>query len=269
MSKSCATGDYRVPPVMRAFQLLRYIGDGHDCSNVQQVSRALGISRTTLIRLLQTLKDEGAIERLADGQGYRLGISLVSLASRALQERDLVAVALPVLRALSDAQGLSAYLGIRDGDSSLYLARQTPERSLVSNIRVGSRLPLPATSIGRILLAHLDPAQVSQLVPEARLDELSAGLFHDPEALQAALRQDRAANLSWSAGHYETDVGSCAAALRDAGGEVVGAINLVGARPLFEVGHPRRSELADALGRAAGRISAELGYSGIGSGGVS
>ena len=63
---------YAVPPVERALKLLRHIGAGDPVINVSRIAAALGINRTTLIRLLHTLEAERFIERRPDGVGWRL-----------------------------------------------------------------------------------------------------------------------------------------------------------------------------------------------------
>lgn len=160
---------FGVPPVTRAFHLLRYIGDGNSCANPSRASKDTGINRTTLLRLLETLVQERMIEPKGDGGGFVLGTGLIHLAARALYSRDIVQIAQPELKDLAANLGLSTHLGIIDGAEILYLLRETPNLHLVSNIRVGSRLPIHATTIGRIILAHLDPATRDQLLADSDL----------------------------------------------------------------------------------------------------
>lgn len=75
---------YSVPPVERALNLLRYIGNGKKCRNLSTASKELGINRTTLIRLIHTLADNRMIEEIEEGAGYRLGPGLISLAAQAI-----------------------------------------------------------------------------------------------------------------------------------------------------------------------------------------
>ncbi|MFC6669845.1 helix-turn-helix domain-containing protein [Marinobacterium aestuariivivens] len=139
--------DYRVPPVMRAFHLLRFIGSGQDCSNVQQAAQALGINRTTLIRLLQTLLAERAIARTTDGRGYRLGPGLVSLAAQALEQQDLVEVARPVLLRLSgsSASRPTSAFAMATARSIWQDRRRNAAWSAISGSAVGCRCRPPVS----------------------------------------------------------------------------------------------------------------------------
>ena len=89
------------------------------------------------------------------GAGYQVGLSLLEVGARALFSQDFVQVAMPVLTRLAETLQLSAHLGVLDGTDVLYLVRRTPNTPLASNIRVGSRLPAHATTMGRMLLAYM------------------------------------------------------------------------------------------------------------------
>ena len=65
---------YASPPVQRAARLLRYIAEGDAVTNMSETARALGINRTTLVRLLHTLSAERFIEPRPGGNGWRIGV---------------------------------------------------------------------------------------------------------------------------------------------------------------------------------------------------
>ena len=254
---------YSVPPVERALKLLHYIGSGQRARNLSTVSRELGINRTTLIRLIHTLLAHRMIEELGDGGGYRLGAGLVSLGAQAIQDRDIVLVCQPILRALCAETGMSAHLGILDGQEIIYLGREAPNSHLVSNVRTGSRLSAPASSIGRAILAEFSDTQLRQLFAEGMPPPTTD---KSPQSLDAILRQahhDKAEGYAWSRGNYEAGIGSCAAAVFDHTGQVVGSINVSGPDARFAEGDAGRDPtLIAAVTSAARQASAALGYSG-------
>ena len=251
---------YSVPPVERALKLLHYIGSGQRARNLSTVSRELGINRTTLIRLIHTLLDHRMIEELGDGGGYRLGAGLVSLGAQAIQDRDIVQVCQPILRTLCTETGMSAHLGILDGREIIYLGREAPNSHLVSNVRTGSRLSAHASSIGR---AEYPDTQLRQLFSEGLPPPTTD---KTPQSIDAILRQahhDKATGYAWSQGNYEAGIGSCAAAVFDHTGQVVGGINVSGPEARFADGDAGRDvALIAAVTTAAKKASAVLGYSG-------
>lgn len=251
---------YAVPPVARAFKVLRHIATGDELRNIASSARALLISRTTLIRLLATLEAERMIERTGDGAGYKLGLGLAGLAAQALFSADIVEIADPILAELAETLGLSAHLGVLEGREVLYLARRTPNLHLVSNVRIGSRLPAHATTLGRIILAHMPSAEVDRVYAGAVLKPATSKTPTTLSALMRQLTADRAAGLAWSTSNFEAGISSVAAPVFDHAGIVTGAINVTGPNRSFEAGAQRSAEIETAIRDAAERISSRLGF---------
>jgi DNA-binding IclR family transcriptional regulator len=251
---------YLSPPVQRATRLLRRIAEGDAVTNMSRTARELDISRTTLLRLLHTLEAERFIESRGEAAGWRIGTALIGLAARAFGE-DLAEAAEPALTRLAEELRLSAHLGVLDRREVVYLVRRTPNLSFGSNIRVGSRLPAHAANMGRIILAHLPEAEVRRLYAGAPMPAATPHTATTVEALLARLATDRAEGLAWSEGHYERGIGSVAAAVRDAAGRPVAAINVSGQVASFE-GAEARARIGAAVAAAAAEISARLGFAG-------
>ena len=253
---------YLSPPVQRAARLLRHIAEGDPVTNMAKTARELGINRTTLLRLLHTLESERLIEpRGAQTPGWRIGLGLIGMAAQAFFSDDMVQVAVPVLTRLAEALGLSAHLGVLDGLEVVYLVRRTPNHAFASNIRAGSRLPAHAANMGRIILAHLPPATVAALYPGTAMASVTPHTAITPKALRAKLDADREAGLAWSDGQYESGISSVAAAILDASGQPVAAINVSGQSVSFE-GAKRRAEIGRVTAEAAEEISRHLGWHG-------
>ena len=142
-----------MPPVVRAIKVLRHIAAGKSVANQAQAARALGINRTTLLRLMHTLEVEGLIEAVPGGTDYVLGGGIVELARAKLSSLDVAHIAAPVLAELAARLGLSCHLGVLDGREVVYVVRHAPDVPLVSNVQVGTRLPAHASTIGRAILA--------------------------------------------------------------------------------------------------------------------
>ena len=254
-------GPYIAPPVQRAARLIRHVADGNPVLNMSETAKALAINRTTLLRLLHTLEVEGFLERRPGGAGYQIGLDLLAIGARALFSQDLVQVAAPVLTRLSETLQLSAHLGVLDGTDVLYLVRRAPNTLLASNIRAGSRLPAHATTMGRVLLGHLAPAELETRYAGGRLASYSEHTATSLTALRTLLERDRRAGIAWSDGHFERGISSAAVPVLDFGGAVVGAINVSGPVGAF-AGGERRAEIERGLRAAGVEISRRLGWVG-------
>ncbi|MGX1096917.1 IclR family transcriptional regulator [Amorphus sp. MBR-141] len=251
---------YSVPPVQRALALLRYVAAGNRCRNVSRAAKELGINRTTFIRLIATLQAERLVEEIDDGGGYRLGPGFLALAADALNARDVVQLARPVLAGLVRDLGLSAHFAVLDGREIVYLARQSPNAHLVSNVREGTRLPAHATTMGRILLAQLSPEELAARYSDADLASFTPKTATTVEALQTQLADDRALGIARSVANFELGIGSCACAVFDHLGRPAGAVNVSGPDAAFAPQNGRAGEIEAGLRAAADAISVSLGH---------
>lgn len=254
------TAAYDVPPVTRAMALLRYIAAGNRCRNIAKASLAVGINRTTLIRLLHTLEREQMIEKAGEGEGFVLGFGVLELASSLLGSRDIVHAARPVLQQLAAETGLSAHLGVLAGTEVIVLVRETPEARLISNISVGSRLPAYATVMGRMILSHMDPAAVRALFDGYNFAAITAQTPTTMDSLMGQLEADRAAGIAWSVAFFEEGIGSCSCVVLDQSGGPAGAISLSGPQAQFEPGSDKREQIAAGVADAARRLSTIMGH---------
>ncbi len=248
---------YLSPPVQRAAALLRQIAGGDRVDNMSRTARALDINRTTLLRLLHTLHAEQFIEPDGERGGWRIGIGLIGLAAQAFYSQDLVQAAVGAADRLVENFGLSAHLAVLDGREVVFVLRRTPNLFIASNIRVGSRLPAHAANLGRIILAHLPDEQVERLYRNRTMPAVTAHTPTTLAQLRRRLQEDREAGLAWSDGYVEAGLISVAAAVFDATGSPVAALNVSGRSSDFE---GQRERIGAALRDAAESISRRLGW---------
>jgi DNA-binding IclR family transcriptional regulator len=250
---------YASPPVQRMARLLRRIAEGDAVTNMSRTARELGINRTTLLRLLHALEGERFIEPRSEGQGWRIGVGLITLTAQAFFSEDLVQTAVPVLTRLAATLTLSAHLAVLDGQEIVYLVRRVPNHAFASNIRIGSRLPAHAANMGRIILANLPRERVDRLYAGVDLRPVTPLTSVTPLQLQTQLDADHALGLAWSDGNYEAGISSVAAAIFDVSNAPVAACNVTGQTAQFE-GAERRAQIGAAVKEAAREISLRLGW---------
>ncbi|WP_018698511.1 IclR family transcriptional regulator [Amorphus coralli] len=251
---------YEVPPVKRAIAVLKYVGAGNSCANISRAAKDLSINRTTLIRLLHTLREERMIEERDENAGYRLGLGLIGLATESMNGRDVIQVGRPRLATLATTIGLSAHLGVLDGHEVIYLVRESPNSHLVSNVREGTRLPAHATTMGRIILAYLPEDELAALYRDAPMEGFTDRTATSFEALTEQIAADRATGIAWSAANFEPGIGSCACAVFDHRDRPVAAINVSGPEHVFRQDESRLAVIGDAVQATAREISERLGH---------
>ncbi len=121
---------YAVPGLERGLNILRLFSRARRAISAPEMARELGIPRSTVFRLAQTLEAMGFLRRLDNGRDYALGPAVLSLGFEYLGSLDLVELANPVLARLRDQTGCSAHLAIRSGtDTGTPAARRSRARS--------------------------------------------------------------------------------------------------------------------------------------------
>lgn len=247
-----------VSPVIRAMRLLRFIAEGGSTTNLSEVGRRIDVNRVTVMRLLATLEHEGMVERLPQG-GHQAGFALLKLGAKVLAGKDLTVFARRVLATLSESLRLSAYLGVLDGGDVLYLLRDMPQTSLVSNIQVGSRVPAHLTTPGRMLIAGLPEDTLRERLGEEPLATVTGQSPATYARLGDILAADRERGCAWSFSAFEPGIDSCAAPVFDASGATVAAISVAGPDIRFERDPDLRERVEREVKRAARDLSGLLG----------
>lgn len=119
-----------------------------------EIRRRTGLAKGTLHRMLGELVEHRLLER-SDGR-YRLSRLVFELGMRASVERGLLEVATPFLEDLYERTHETVHLGVREGAEVVYVAKMGGHRQVAAPSRLGGRMPLHATAIGKVLLAHAD-----------------------------------------------------------------------------------------------------------------
>jgi len=135
----------------RGLTVLELLARTPEGMTITEIAHALGIGRTVVYRLVVTLESHSLVRRAGDGRA-RLGLGILALAHQA--QPLLRDIATPVLRALAEDTGATAYFGVVDGGELLSVAGAEPGSAEVHvAFRVGTRSPLERGAAGRAILA--------------------------------------------------------------------------------------------------------------------
>src|SRR6476661_9084878 len=148
------SGDF-VQSLERGLAVIRAFGAQRPALTLSEVARQTGVSRAAARRFLHTLVELGYVA--TDGREFSLRPAVLDLGYAYLSSLSLPEIALPHLEILSEQTGESSSVAVLDGPDIVYVARVATHRIMSAAIRVGTRFPAYATSMGRALLAHADP----------------------------------------------------------------------------------------------------------------
>ena len=243
--------------LFRGLAVIEAVAEG--AQSLQRIGEVVGCTRSTTHRLVSALVQAGYLRSGAGG--YSLGSRLIELGFRARSQIPLVELARAHLCRLSEACGDTIHLAVREQDDVFYLDKIPGERGLEMRSRVGLRMPLALTGVGKALMLDLNDQQWEELYKAGVARRVGPGLREQftawPEYL-AQLRSYATAGYSLDLEENELGIRCVAAPIRDAAGAIVAAISVAGA--ITYMPEARLEELRPAVIQTAQAISLELGW---------
>jgi IclR family transcriptional regulator, pca regulon regulatory protein len=192
---------------------------------IAELSLRTGIPRSAVRRCLYTLERLGYAA--VDGRRFVLGPKVLSLGAAYATSTTLTAAAQRFLDQVSARVHESCSLATLDEGEILYLIRAASGQRIMSvDLRPGSRLPAYCTSLGRVLLAHLAPAELRAYLARTRLVPHTERTVTSRERLLQLLEGIRRVGFAVVDQELELGLRSIAVPVRDGAGRVVAAMNV-------------------------------------------
>jgi DNA-binding IclR family transcriptional regulator len=226
-----------------------------------ELSRRIGIPRTTTFRLLQTLEALGFLERVNGDRNFRLGVAVLRLGFEYVNSLELTDLGTPILERLRDATGLSTHLLIRDQRDVVFVAKAQSHEPLFSSVKVhvGTRLPAHATVHGHVLMGDLSLAALKALYPEAQLEKYTERTPATVDELFERVQECAALGYGLSEASFERGISVVTAPVRDHSGAIVAAVTAT--VPRSDIGaEDEKSRLVEMICAAAMELSTRLNY---------
>ena len=182
---------YQAPTVKKAFQILDLVARRDKRLTISDLSRELGISKSTVQGIAQALEGIGAVVRDKKTKRYTLGITLFELAHTVYARIDLKDIAHQILEDLMRSTRQTVFLGIRSGDrvSIIDIVESTQDLKITAHI--GARIPLLVGATGKVFMASLAEDEAAQMVRTVGLRRITERSITDPERYLEEVRKAR------------------------------------------------------------------------------
>ncbi|MGW7318280.1 IclR family transcriptional regulator [Streptomyces sp. NPDC054865] len=171
-----------VKSAVRTVLLLEHFAARPGLHSLADIQNDLSLPKSSLYMLLRTLVSLGWVETDATGTRYGIGVRALLVGSSYIDGDEVVAAARPTLDRLSDDTTETIHLARMDGTSVVYLATRQSQHYLRPFTRVGRRLPVHSTALGKALLATHTDEEVRRLLPR-RLEAVTQHTITDREQL--------------------------------------------------------------------------------------
>ncbi len=256
MSNKAGGNHSTVQSVDRAITVLEILADSGE-AGVTEIAGKLGVHKSTAFRLVAALEGRGLVEQNAERGKYRLGMGILHLAGATTASLDLVQESRPPCRALAAETNETVNLAILSEGSALYLDQVSGSSALQSHNWVGQRIPLHATSNGKVLLSGLADNDIARIVARP-LRAYTPTTITTMKGLMAAVATVRVTGHAIAVDEFELGLSAVAAPVRNLHGDVIASVSVSG--PTFRLDSDRMNAIVEDTQRTAGAISQRLGW---------
>jgi IclR family KDG regulon transcriptional repressor len=251
---------YPVKSLAKALRILDTVGHYQHGTSIAALSKELKMGKSTVHRLLATLRDFDLIWFDPTTSNYALGARILRWSDLLVQQNLLVRHGLPILRDLVSAGRETANLAILEGTEILYVAQFESMERLRLSEAVGNRQPAHSTALGKALLATMSDGEFEQLYGKVEvLKSLTANTIVDKRRLKEHLHKVRNEGVAYDFEENVAGVICLGAAVRNFTGKPIAAMSV--SLPIQRLRGDNLITLREHLLEAVNRLSSELGYS--------
>lgn len=226
---------------------------------ISELSVRLGLAKSTVYRLMNTLHQSRLVEKNHETQKYHLGIAAFELGFIVYHSMELRRVAFPILDKLAKSIRRVVRLGVYDNGGVVYLCKQTFEGENGTISKIGDRVPSYCTAVGKLLLAFQHEKEVERVL-ESGLKAYTAKTITSPLRLKQQIQEIKKSGFAVT--NEELRIGLCSVAVpvfNDLG-KMIAAISVTGSKSQFA---PQQIQLYIQEMRTSSRLITErlgLGY---------
>ena len=249
-SEDLAEGQ-RIEALQQAAQVFALYRPGVPELSLKELAASLGMKPPSAHRVVANLEHAGLLEQ-GRGGGYRLGRPLWRLGLQTLHNREVWDEAKEVVKGLVRDTGAVALIAVYHDGEAIYI-----EQVRSGGEALGRAFPAHATALGKVLLAHLQTAELRRAISERGLEAFTANTITDAGRLDQELAEVRARGYALEDAEYLSGQRALGAPARDHAGQVIAAVGIGGDTDEIPAG--RLEHLAERVVAAASDLSLRLG----------
>lgn len=208
----------------RALRILGELGQGP--RSLDDLVGSLGVHKTTVLRLLQTLEADRFVRR-DERHRFSLGSRLFELGAVSLEQHQIRDVALPHLERLGrETGGQTVHMAALENNRPIYIAKVESTSSVRMYSRVGLPAPVHATAVGKVLTSELPERQLAGILAATDFTRFTPRTIADAQAFRDVLADVRRRGWAEDAAEHEEFINCVGAPVRDATGRIIAAVSI-------------------------------------------
>ncbi|NOV03901.1 IclR family transcriptional regulator [Paenibacillus planticolens] len=210
----------------RALKILDLFDEHTTELKITEISARMELHKSTIHSLLKTLQLHGYIHQDPETGRYMLGLKLLEKGQLMLQSLDIRTAARKHLAALSEQTGQTTHLVILDGKEGVYLDKVEGEKAAIRYSRIGRRISLHSSAVGKVLTAFRTKEEIDSLLRDYQFSKITEATITEKAAYLHELNQVREQGYSIDNEENEPGVRCVAAPVFQYNGSVAAAISL-------------------------------------------
>lgn len=220
-------GFKRVPAIDKCFGILKHLAKSKDPLGISEISKALNYNRSTVFNMVHTLTDLEILEQRGQAK-FHFGTQLYLLGRAGSRSSDLIGMVHPYLEEINQETKLSAFLGIRSGDSAVILDKADSAFDIKIHSEVGMRIPLLAGAGGIVLLSQMSDDEIDKILSKKELRKFTRFSCVNKERYKKRIKRVRIEGIAVDKEEYIEGIRAFAVPLRISSGDSPVAIWAIG-----------------------------------------
>jgi DNA-binding IclR family transcriptional regulator len=244
--------------VEKALDILEVFADSKHNLGITEISRKVGLNKSTVYRIVQALKGKGYLIQNPSSTQYSLGYKILELSRSFLSNIELRKIANKYLQELSNESGYTVHLGVLDRKEVVYIDRvEGTDIFQLRYLQIGERVPVHCTASGKCILAFLDDTELENVLQELDLTPFTTKTITSVEELRKELTNIRSLGFSCCNREHNMDLRSIGAPIFTSGFKVIGAVIITAPYSKIKLGET--GKYGRMVKEAALKISRDIG----------
>ncbi|MDD9147752.1 IclR family transcriptional regulator [Sporolactobacillus sp. CQH2019] len=241
--------------ILRAKQILDFLEQQSRPMNLQEIYTSLQTSKSTVLKILNTLCLVGYVKRDEGTKRYTLGIKMISYGEAARKSFSIVEFAEPYLVALNEELGETIHLGVFDHDQIVYVKKINSKGKIILRSQVGHSIDLYCSAMGKAYLAEQDKQTVLDYFHRVKLIKRSRNTITDPDRLLENLEEIRQCGYATDNEENEDEI-YCIGTVIKHQGRIEGLMSV--STPVFRINEEKKKKIIALLKKARLEIESKM-----------
>ncbi|MBB6454569.1 DNA-binding IclR family transcriptional regulator [Salirhabdus euzebyi] len=253
----------KIQALQKAFSIFELFASNSKTElSASEIGKSLNFPTGTLYRFLSDLETAGYLKQDKVTKKYQLGLKFLELGAIVSNQIDLRKVAFPYLEELRVNLNENVNLGILDGHEVVYLERLENARLVRINVRVGSRIPIHCSSIGKVLLANQPENKFEGILEKLDFRRFTEFTITDKDLFLKEICKIRSQGFAISDREFADDIRTVSAPIYNSSGVIEGAFNV--SAPSYRLSYDLIDrEVIPTIKKIGEAISRSIGFQGF------